>query len=628
MSRADSFPPPGSDSLPVRSAEDHRRLAVAHRLAGTPRARFLSILEIDAALRIDPHNPRYHLEKGLTRYAQRFMGDAERSLKTAAALDPGCFSAWFHIGRIHLDAYFRTLCREQERRAAERSFRRANAIDGRHADTLFYLGLLALLEGRIPDTMEYAASGARLDPRNERFPLLAGACALHRGRFDEARRNFARASGLFSAAERAEFEDISALLTARDREIYLGLDEHGRLEYQRRFWVLNDPTPHSETNERLLEHFYRVFLARELLSLPLQGLSGTHTARGEALVRYGFPSSIACDLGSGTDGPFVIWRYEEGERRLTLYFQDEFLSGNYHIPIDPKYSGLAAVTEGVFRNLPQVYTFPVHYRDLPLAVQSAETRGARAATRLECSIAVPDTAFSGPRDSYRFALTIFDASFNRHQVKTIDVRPDTLAVLEKPGGRWRLLRIECELEPPALESTVVIEIWGGEPKSRAVHRETLVLRDYSGRFLELGSVRITLTDRDGFCGPVLDPLPVFGPGSIVCAACDIFNLRRDEFHRARYRITYSIRPCAGRAEPPPWPRGILSAIRAGVRTGPEFAPVISNAFERGTADRDVHERVALDVGTLERGAYLLVIEVEDLVAKRRASGERGFVVSD
>jgi len=45
------------------SAELYRRLAVYYRATGTPEARLRSIEAIDRALKLEPHNPIYHVEK-------------------------------------------------------------------------------------------------------------------------------------------------------------------------------------------------------------------------------------------------------------------------------------------------------------------------------------------------------------------------------------------------------------------------------------------------------------------------------------------------------------------------------------------------------------------------------------
>jgi GWxTD domain-containing protein len=284
-----------------------RRLSVCLRAVGTPDARLRSMRAIEKAIELDPADPVYRVEKGLTLYARQFIPDALSSLQRAVELDPGCFQAWYHMGRIHKDLYLRDMTSEKDLAEAIRSYEKANAIDGRHAGTLLDLGILLYLKGRLAASSDRASAGIRYHPDDHRFWMLSASVALERKRFSQAQARFDSALARMDGPFRETCEDVSILLTAGERERYANLDGRNRTEFNRKFWVRNDPTPSTPINERRLEHYRRVFLATILLTNRRLGLEGVQTARGMALVRFGLPRAILLDIGSGLDGPFVVW---------------------------------------------------------------------------------------------------------------------------------------------------------------------------------------------------------------------------------------------------------------------------------------------------------------------------------
>lgn len=609
----------------TRRVELHRRLAVAYRIVGTPESRIRSIEEIEIALRLAPEDPLLHVEKGLTRCAQRFIGDAVACLEKAIEIDPGCFEAWYHLGRIRRDDYLKDMCFPEVLREATAFFRRANAIDGTHEDALFNLSFLSFLDGLSADAARYCSTGERLHPRSPRFPLLAATALLQSDRFEEAAVRFETALSLMDERERAVFEDIGPLLPREEGEYYGHLDDANRAEYNRKFWARNDPTPATPLNERLLEHYRRVFLAEELLAVPRMDLEGTCTARGTTLVRYGVPTAIDYNLGQGVDGPFVIWSYVTEDRLFRLYFQDEFLNGNYHIPIDPKFSMLADITEGILQMVPQMYRYPLPFGTLPAALQWAQTSGPGETTRMEFSLALPVAAVSAGDGRCALDLTFFDADWNRFLTESFAFDADSLREIERSGSAWLVATFERDLVPRELECTLALEIRGGLPPSRAVLTEPVLMRGFHGRSLVMSSVRITLSDPGGSCTSILDPMPMFERGSPACISYELFNLRRDNTMRARYRISYSIRAAGPLTEPQGFRRA-LAYIVASVTGGNDGEPFITNSFERGTGDSYVYDRLQIDTGALGEGRYLIVLEAEDLISRTVVSEQREFTV--
>ncbi len=588
--------------------ELYRRLAVCYRAAGTPESRLRSMQAIDSALELDPDNPSYHVERGLTLYARQFIGSACRSLERAINLDPGCFQAWYHRGRIERNLYLKNMCSNRRLDDAIKYYSSANNIYGRHEQTLFDLGLLQYLKERLDLCAGCARAGAECYPESYRFRLLSACVAMRRTRFETAGAEFDSALALMDGETRYMYEDVSLILPMDERDAYRNLDGRNRAEFNRKFWIMNDPTPATTLNERRSEHYSRVFLAESLLTNERLGLEGTETARGRALVSYGLPPAILLDMGSGLDGPFVVWTYIHGDKMFLLFFQDEFLSGNYHIPIDRRFHDYAMITEGILQNIQQMYTFPIEYGYIPVGVENVQFRGTGDETRVDFAVAVPDSTLDFRDDEYELDFTLFDNDWNVFRTEKIFFDPDTLHRFEKTSVGWRVLPFSMELPPLQLESSFALEITGGKPPGRAVYRGPLSILDLGGGHLSLSGIRFSLQDEEGICTSLIDPLPLYEAGSSLCVSYEIYNLKRDEENLARYRLTWSV---------------TSSSVRDS-RSEPRVC--ISSSIEQSIDARSTSDAMMLDASLLEPGRYVLKLEIEDLVAGSRVSLKKSFAI--
>lgn len=603
--------------------ELYRRLAVCLRAQGTPESRLRSQEAIDKALELDPENPVYHVERGLTLYARQFTGDACSSLDHAVELDPGCFQAWYHKGRIEKDLYLRNMCSDRNLDNAIRYFRKANNIYGKHEETLFSLGLLQYLRERHDIASRCAQSGIGLFPEEPGFRLLSGTVALEQEDFETAVAEFDSALALMDPVTKNMYEDLTLLQPMEDRQSYWNLGVKSRAEFNRKFWVMNDPTPATEINERLLEHYSRIFLSNALLTNDRLEILGIESARGRALVSYGLPPVMLLNIGSGVDGPFVVWSYIQGNQMFLLYFQDEFLNGNYHIPIDPKFYQYAMITEGILQNIPQMYDFPVEYERIPVAAEFVQFRGTLDNTRLDLAVALQDSVLDHTGGKYKLDFILFDNDWNVFLTKQITFDPAGLLRIAKPSGGWRILPFSLDLPPLQLESSFAFEITGGSPPGRAVYRSPLMIRDLTGGHLSLSGIRFALRNSDGKCTPLIDPLPSYGTGASLCVSYEIYNLKWGADNTAKYRVTWSVTS----ADQSDGPSSTWEWIAASVRgSEPEKQVYLSSSIEQSSNERSRSDGLMLDVSPLEPGRYRLILDIEDLVAGFKVSGSRSFAI--
>ncbi len=109
---------------------------------------------------------------------------------------------------------------------------------------------------------------------------------------DIRQRNYDPALSYFQAyllrvteRERSWFDDIRTVLPGQDIAGYESLDETAQRVYRERFWREKDPDLTTELNERLLEHYGRVWFARRNFG----DYAYPWDRRGAVYIRYGEP---------------------------------------------------------------------------------------------------------------------------------------------------------------------------------------------------------------------------------------------------------------------------------------------------------------------------------------------------
>lgn len=132
-----------------------------------------------------------------------------------------------------------------------------------------------------------------------------------------------------------QLASLQYLMNAHQVRQFLSLEnEDARRAWIIRFWKANDPTPTTPENEMRTEHYLRADIARaDFTRAQWPGWD----ARGEILVRYGFPDYRA-ELQSEVTSrkvhpPGELWYYRR--HQMIVQFRDINLNGNYSLAITP-----------------------------------------------------------------------------------------------------------------------------------------------------------------------------------------------------------------------------------------------------------------------------------------------------
>ena len=260
---------------------DHR-LAEAYNGLGLvfqerPKARHDAIRYFQKALQYDRDYVEARFNIAKIRYALKEY-DVKSDCEKLLDMDPTFGPAYLLLGE-----WYETFHKDYERAAlhyAQYMSLRPDDPQGRNRLAAVYLKsreyarIVELLEGY-----------ARQHPGDtEILPILAQAC-LKLDALDQADTYFKRYLESINVEERALFRDISLVASEAEMAAFEESPEAFKGEFLQRFWTEKEPDLTTAANERLLEHYRRVWYARRNFS----GGRQPWDRRGDVYVRFGEP---------------------------------------------------------------------------------------------------------------------------------------------------------------------------------------------------------------------------------------------------------------------------------------------------------------------------------------------------
>ncbi|HVO77195.1 MAG TPA: hypothetical protein VMT60_04350, partial [Candidatus Bathyarchaeia archaeon] len=284
----------------------------------------------------------------------------------------------------------------------------------------------------------------------------------------------------------------------------------------------------------------------------------------------------------------------------------------------------------VLNSVPQRYEYPIKFQPFPILVQFAERRGAEQRTRLEFSVAIPDSLRQSKSPSWNLFVTFFDSQWNRFSRDRISLRPDSLPTIDKRLGRFIVSNFSLEMLPRELPCTCVFELVLDKDLRKATTRCPLDIRDMYGRSLKLSDIKLTVPGSGVACTTVLDPIPVYRAKERLCLSYEVYNLKLDENNESRYRLTYSIRnPGPSEEQSEAGLQKTLSYMWSSIKgKKSDEKPYIESRIEQRAQSSTVADNLQIDIGALERGTYVLSLNVADIVTGMTATQTRLFTVGD
>ena len=497
-------------------------------------------------------------------------------------------------------------------------------------------------------------------------------------------RDYAKAQALFeeyikdlSEEEQALYRDLAQVAFPDDLEIYRDADTEKRAELIDRFWRRLDPSPLTKANERLIEHYRRVAYARQYYG---QG-QFPWDDRGEVYVRFGKPdhTSKSGDIQNEMDREiqdarqnyvnrrrialrirpgqpifpvpamswWEYWVYADLEGGTEFDFVRRGKGNRYEFAPMPEGLSLSLTTdllayqsEVVLRQVaahqPSVYDADIAELPVDFYYFPAGFRGEDGATRLEIYYGLPAGEMARlPIDEKTDqvmldrGLAMFDSLWTevyRLQDQLTFQAPSDQQVLDGafiPG----VLAFEIEAGLHYL-SFQIRDVVSGKSQ---VYQQALAVSDFSQRDdLLMSDIALAF-----FVGPSEEQGPfqkrglkiipmaskAFRPDQNAFVYFEVYNLKRDEFGRTRYRVDYSFRAQEKGLAPIRALRGLGRMLRLQEKR----REVVISYEQSGDTPEDM-AYVELDLKDAEPGGQEVRVKVTDLLADRDVKKEIAFKI--
>ena len=140
----------------------------------------------------------------------------------------------------------------------------------------------------------------------ELMPIVAQAC-VKQDKLDMGLGFYRAYISRLDEEERARYEDIGLIALKEELAAYSQTSGAERERFLRRFWYERDPDLSTPVNERLLEHYRRVWFARQVFADAQQPWD----RRGEVYIRFGEPDHRTSSLMMNAQQDLAVQRVKE-----------------------------------------------------------------------------------------------------------------------------------------------------------------------------------------------------------------------------------------------------------------------------------------------------------------------------
>ena len=608
-------------------AEAARLLGQLYRDRGTIQGRLLSQGTLERACARHPDDLELDVELATTYFEQGFYPDAVRALRDILARDPERCDARRLLGLYHYRNWMRMNEFGDDLADARRELREALECAPDDADAALRYVIAGYALG---DSVERECDRfiARFPDRAE-FLLMRGTVAFDRKHYDACAADYAAAlQRMDDATLKVYTSSLTHVLGAIDDERYQRSSEPAQDDFRRGLWLTADPDPTTDTNPRLLEHVYRLFVADCLYSNEPTGRRGWSTDRGEAFVRFGRPMEIEYVMGEGwINGKVETWSFVTEGIFHQLVFVDEYLNGNPRIPYR------ADITLHFMRHSPSSSTLEPDAVEIPAFVDAIAFRDDEMTSTVYVAMAVDANALRAAVDVSRLGqfvarVAYFDEAWSREGAVTDSIA--TADVTEAETTQGRAFELVRALRMPSDRYHIATAFEDVRGLTRAVGRRDIDAVRFARDGLQLSDVLLYRAEAPGPDEPAVERNGTrlrpnverqYGADERLRAYVEIYSLSlatNGSERTSSYDLRFAIFPARGQDDPAWVDFGRRAIEWAGI--GERDDAAISQTFRREGRSYDDRESIAIDIEVLDDGRYELVVEVKD-----RRSGESALV---
>ena len=629
-----------------------------------------AIEHFQKAVSLEPNYIEAHYNLGKTYYDYKEDKLARRSFKHLIELDSDYRHACYYLGMLEKRSavYYRSILKKSKAQEAIRWFDRQIDYDPTHVDSYLECGELYYLMEEVPKAITWFQNLTTVERDNVWADLLLGWCHYHLRLYKEAAHYFDMALVSMSEDERRCYTEPILLLSKKEEEEYHTQPEHLEEDFWRKYWKMHDPTPITDINERLVEHYFRVSYSRRYFS------EGQYPwdSRGEMYIRYGEPdfrapnfkvypthiqqrleilsevspavsyngpftsssSKIRKEVTAGINFPNETWIYFDLIEPLgaQFVFADQSFTGKYDIPASKGEFQPAIQAQRAASEEPEVYHHDYQAEPLDFPFDMADFKGNHGKSRLEFYYGIPLGEIQqlltedGGLTTIETSLAIFDKDWNTMGRNEEELSFSNEISDEEKGG----LAIGI-FQTEMLTGTYHYAIQAKDTDERkiGIYKNTVTVHDYTSSNLMTSDLQLAdsitpATNTGKFVKKGLNVIPHpgrhFERSQPVYLYFEIYNLTKDEYGRTRFRTDYTLSSLKGKKD-------VVSKIitEVGDMIGMESRRgQITVSYEnRGTIESEIGY-TGIDMKDSPPGKYSLTVVVEDLNSKKRAEKSIDF----
>ncbi len=613
------------------TSDEYVLLGDLHRRNDTIRERMCSQRVLEKGLSKYPDDPDIIAELGKTYYEQTFYGDAQRMFERAHELDPDNCIARYYLGSNAYRKWKRVQLYTEYLPEAVDHLSRVTTCSPENEDAFFKLAFSRYALGDTTFVLKTCEAYRQYHPDDPNPDFILGTIYYEQKKYEASWTHFKIALDALSDDEYYEYRDIGMLLTGDAKKKYDSTGINERATVQRLYWLRQDPDPTTEINERFLEHVYRVYQAEIRYTLESPAIDGRHSERGRALIKFGWPTHMRTTLGGGltpTDGRMEIWSYYAPPEGFTFHFRDEFLNGNYIIPMDYAYSFSA---QSLFNDPPVTEIIPETIL-IPGVLDVVAFRDSDLATSVYVAFAVDadslaEALWTWDIDSYIARTTFYDIT-GRPETRDADtLAAEAIPPRAGPFGQNRCVVRSFELPFDAYLVSFCFEDERG--LSQSIHWSETNTVKYLKSSLCLSDILFEAQPAADSPTPVIErfgetltpnPSRAYRPAEMVETYIEIYNLGLSRLV-SNYDVTYSI--YAASESSSRWEQ-IGRGMKWLLRMDSDPDPTLSQTLTRTGSNHTTHERIAIDIDDLDPGDYMISITVLDKTTGERAVSSKAF----
>ena len=245
-----------------------------------------AINSFESAGKLDPDRPDTYVGLGLARLRnsgrgmeaffnfRQAVGKARSAIEINAAYGPAY--------RLLGEAYGRF---EEDHEKAMGYYMTYIELEPDNPDGRYEFGLSCIQLGQYEKIDTYITPFVEKHPSETQLLPLAAQAHFFLERFGRAMERFERYLQTLDHAERGLYSDISLIASQEELQEYRAATGEEQAAYLKRFWLKRDSDILTAINERIIEHYRRVWYARTFFAI------GAHPwdRRGEVYIRYGEP---------------------------------------------------------------------------------------------------------------------------------------------------------------------------------------------------------------------------------------------------------------------------------------------------------------------------------------------------